>query len=217
LNGEGTTPDIVALRHDRLRLAAPAVQHEINNALMVLASNLEMLRRSVAEGAPRRQLDRAIDSMRRLETGVRGYLDAARRPAEDPGEAVPTKAVQQVLPLLVIVLGGRFGFDLLPTEGAALPEVRLDRARLDLGLLSLVREAAGTMVSGARIVVRGELRPSGEVALLIALPPGAVPSAETAQLLDEAASCGGGRLEWSADGGVALVWPAKATPPSRGR
>ena len=38
-------------------LARP-VQHEINNLLTVIFANLEMLKRTAAEGAPQRQLDR---------------------------------------------------------------------------------------------------------------------------------------------------------------
>ncbi|WP_270939361.1 histidine kinase dimerization/phospho-acceptor domain-containing protein, partial [Falsiroseomonas oryzae] len=132
--------DLVLLRHDRLRRTAPAVQHEVNNALMVLASNLELLGRSAAEGAPRRQLDRAMEAMRRLDQTVRGFLDAARREAEDPAAVSPAAAVAQVLPLLRVALGGRFGFELEPADGVW--TARLDRGRLDLALLSLARDAA---------------------------------------------------------------------------
>ena len=72
--------------------------------------------------------------------------------------------------------------------------------------LALVRDAAGRMTPGARIVARAENRPPEEVALHLTLPPGAEPAGEAAQLLAEAASATGGRIE-RAEGGIALVWP----------
>jgi signal transduction histidine kinase len=194
--------DLAVMRHEYLRATAPAVQHEVNNALMVLASNLELLGRTVAEGAPRRQMERATEAMRRLEQVVRGFLDAARRPGVDPAAVSPILAAQQALPLLRVALGGRFGIDLEPAEG--IWPVALDRARLDLGLLILVSGAAGRMAPGARIGLRAENRPPAEVALHLALPPGLEPAEETARLLAEAAA--GGRMERTAHG-LVLVWP----------
>ena len=194
--------DLALLRHEGLRRAAPMVQHEINNALMVLASNLELLGRSAAEGAPRRQLDRAMEATRRLDQAMRGFLDAARRDAAEPAILPPQLAIQQALPLLRVVLGARFGFDLEAAEGVW--PAALDRARLDLALLALVRDAAGRMAPGARIVARVENLPPAEVALRLSLPPGAEPEGEAARLLDAAAA--GGRLQRAADG-LALVWP----------
>jgi signal transduction histidine kinase len=197
-------PDLVGLRHDRLRRTAPAVQHEVNNALMVLASNLELLGRSAAEGPPRRQLDRATEAMRRLDETVRGFLDSARRAAEEPDAVTPGKALKQMAPLLRVALGARFGFD--HDAGQGVWEAHLDRARLDLALLALARDAAGRMQAGARIAARAENRPPAEVALVLVLPEGAEPTGEAADLLSGAATATGGRLE-RAEGGYALVWP----------
>lgn len=194
--------ELARLRQDALSRAAPAVQHEVNNALMVLASNLELLGRGVAEGAPRRQLDRATEALRRLDQTVRGFLDAARRAAEDPAAIAPSLAVAQTLPLLRVALGARFGFDLEAPEG--IWPAMLDRARLDLALLALARDAAPRMAPGARIAARVENLPPAEVALRLALPPGAEPVGEAALLLEAAAE--GGRLERVAEG-VVLAWP----------
>jgi signal transduction histidine kinase len=199
---------LIRLRHEKLRRVAPAVQHEVNNALMVLASNLELLGRTAVEGAPRRQLDRSLEAMRRLDATIRGYLDVARREAEDRAAVPPPVAVAQVLPLLRVVLGSRHGFDLEPAEG--IRPVLLDRARLDLALLSLARDTARGIKPGSRIVARAENRDAaGEVALLLTLPEDAVPEGETAGLLAAAASVTGGRLE-AVDGGFALIWPRAA-------
>ena len=191
------------LRHDALRRVAPAIQHEVNNALMVLASNLELLGRSVVEGAPRRQIDRATQAMQRLDVAVRGFLDAARREAGDPAAVAPLVVIEQLLPLLRVSMGARFGFDIEPAEG--IWPAALDRARLDLALLMLVRDAAARMAPGARIAAWAENRPPAEVALRLDLPEGARPEGEAAQLLAEAA----GRIEATADG-LALVWPRAA-------
>lgn len=197
--------ELIRLRHDRLRRTAPAVQHEVNNALMVLGSNLELLGRAVPDGAPRRQLDRALEAVRRLEATVRGFLDAARRDAEDAAVVAPDLALRQVLPLLRVALGARFGIEVEAEAEAAAAAAHLDRARLDLALLSLVRDAATRMQPGARIVGRAEIRDT-EVALRLILPPGAAPEGETAMLLDEAAAATGGRMEQDAEG-VTLAWP----------
>ena len=204
-SGALSEESLVLRRHDRLRRTAPAVQHEVNNALMVLASNLELLGRHAAEGAPRRQLDRATEAMRRLDATVRGFLDAARRQAEDPAAVPPSAVAAQVAPLLRVALGARFGFDIETPETQPWP-ARLDRGRLDLALLALARDAAGRMTPGARIVASTENRPPAEVALRLTLPPGAEPAGETAELLAEAASATDGRVERAEDG-LALVWP----------
>jgi signal transduction histidine kinase len=196
--------ELAALRHDRLRLSAPAVQHEINNALMVLGSNLELIGRNVTDERPRRQLDRALEAVKRMESTVRGFLDAARRDAVDQAATAPELCVKQALPLLRVVLGARHGFDfeMPPMES---PPVRLDRGRLDLALLCLVRDAAGRMAPAARIAARVERR-GEEVALVLTLPEGAAPEGEAARLLAEAATATGGRIETTADG-VTLAWP----------
>lgn len=187
--------DLTAARHENLRLTAPAVQHEINNAMMVLASNLELLARSVAEGAPRRQLDRAIEASKRLEETIRGFLDAARRPASDAQRVSPALAVKQALPLLKVALGARHGVDLAPHGPSG--EARIDRARLDLALLALVRDVCARMQPGARIGLAVAER-DGEVTLAITLPPGVEPGPEVNALL-----AGAGRLE----AGPLLSWP----------
>jgi signal transduction histidine kinase len=166
-----------------------------------------MLGRAVPEGAPRRQLDRAQEAVRRLDATVRGFLDAARREAEEPDLASPIAALDQALPLLRVALGRRHGLDLDPPGPASLPAVRLDRALLDLALLRLVQYAAQAMPAGARIAARGEHRAATrEVALVLSLPPSGEPQGEVAGLLADAAGATGGRLE-RAEGGIALVWP----------
>ena len=80
-------------------LARP-VQHEINNLLTVIFANLEMLKRTAAEGAPQRQLDRVDEAARRFEASSRGFLSLSRRPVPG-GRAVRLgEALAAVQPLL---------------------------------------------------------------------------------------------------------------------
>jgi signal transduction histidine kinase len=181
---------------DRLRRAAPAVQHEVNNAMMVLAANLDLLSRSVAEGAPTRQLDRAVQASRRLEETIRGYLDAARRPVADPTLVSLVQVVRQSLPLLRVALGARHGAELTTPE--KLTPVSLDRAALEVALLAVAQDAVGRMPNGTRLGVT--LREDeAEVELELTLPEGVGPVA-LAQL---EACCG--RLRVFGNGCV-LAW-----------
>lgn len=190
------TNEVAGQRLDRLRRAAPAVQHEVNNAMMVLAANLDLLSRSVAEGAPTRQLDRAVQASRRLEETIRGYLDAARRPVADPTLVSLVQVVRQSLPLLRVALGARHGAELTTPE--KLTPVSLDRAALEVALLAVAQDAVGRMPNGTRLGVT--LREDeAEVELELTLPEGVGPVA-LAQL---EACCG--RLRVFGNGCV-LAW-----------
>ncbi|MGX9964686.1 histidine kinase dimerization/phospho-acceptor domain-containing protein [Roseomonas sp. F4] len=183
-------------RQDRLRRVAPAVQHEINNAMMVLASNLDLLARSVTEEAPRRQLDRAVQASRRLEETIRGFLDAARREVVDEAPACLALLLRQYLPLLRVALGARLGVALSGPDSPT--EVRLDRAALELGLLAMAQDAAGQLPHGTKLLL--DLRESpAEMALALTVPGGVAPG--TLELLGR----GCARLEAQADGCL-LVW-----------
>ena len=183
-------------RHERLRRAASAVQHDINNAMMVLSSNLDMLTRSVAEGAPRRQLDRAKQAMQRLEDTMRGFLDAARRPTPDALPISPVVAIQGLLPLLRTVLGARHGLEVaLPPRSAA---VQLDRARLEVALVALAQEAMEAVPAGARLTL--ELVDTGAAVTMTLTVPDPLP-AELYDLLRAA-----GPLE-VAPGRLVVTWP----------
>ncbi|MBU8537267.1 nitrogen regulation protein NR(II) [Falsiroseomonas tokyonensis] len=159
----------VRLRQDHLRRVAPAVQHEINNAMMVLAANLDLLARSVGEGAPQRQLDRALQASRRLEETMRGFLDAARREVAETSLVSPATVLRQLLPLLRVALGARHGAELVAPE--RLTSVRLDRAALEIALLAAVQEAAPRLPHGSRLNAALS-EAEAEVLLELSLPDG---------------------------------------------
>jgi len=185
-------------RLDRLRRVAPALQHDINNAMMVLAANLDLLARHAGEpgSAGQRQLDRAVQASRRIEEAMRGFLDYARRGVAEPVEVSPAAVLRQALPLLRVALGARLGAEMTAPERVA--AVRMDRAALEMALLAVAQDAAGRIPPGSRILA--EVREvAAEVELELTLPQG--PGAAPLALLR--ACCG--RLELRPDGCV-LAW-----------
>ncbi len=151
-----------------LHRAAGMLRHDANNAMMVLASNLELLARTAATEAARRQVRRAEEAAARLDALLRATLGMLGR---EPGvEALaPHLVVREMLPVLRAVLGSRTPVEL---EGEA-PPVPLDCAALEGALLRLALAAAGQADPGAalRLVVSGV---SGE-AVLVATPPAGSP------------------------------------------
>ncbi len=196
-----------AARMDTLAVVAPTVQHEVNNALMVLNSNLDLLGRSAAEGPARRQLERALEAAKRLDRTMRGYLDVARRPAADLVTLPLAQVLAQIEPLLRVALGARLKLDIEVPEG--LPAVAVDRARLDVALLAIARDAAARhAAAGGRVAI--ELRKDGAaVVLLLRVPEGVQPSPAMLGLFGEAVEPSAGRLSVAEDGAVlTLVFPA---------
>jgi hypothetical protein len=129
-----------ALRRKAERSAAAAglartVQHDINNLLTVIFANLEMLKRTAAEGPPQRQLGRVEEAARRFEGTSRAILSFIRRPA---GEVAPirlSEALAVLRPLLQMILSGPGALTITLAE--ADPPVLLERSALEEGLLAL--------------------------------------------------------------------------------
>ena len=186
-------------RQDRLRRVAPAVQHEINNAMMVLAANLDLLARSVgtADAPPQRQLERAVQASRRLEEVMRGFLDCARREAAEMAPLSPATVLRQMLPLLKVALGARLGVEM--TAPDRLLAVPLDRAALEMALLAVAQEGVTRMPQGSQMLAEVRETAAG-VELALTLPTG-VGEAPLALLRGCCAW-----LETRADGCV-LGWP----------
>lgn len=189
---------------DLLAAVAPAVQHEVNNALMVLASNLDLLGRSAPDGPARRQLDRATEAARRLDATVRGYLDVARRAPADAVTLAPDQILAQLSPLLRVALGARLKLEVTAAENC--PAVTVDRTRLDVALISAAREAAAQRAQAGIMTV--SIRPDGTtVQISLRLPEGVSVSPGVLGLLAEAAAATGGSCHPTADGAV-LSFPA---------
>jgi signal transduction histidine kinase len=193
-----------AARLQTMASLARPVQHEINNLLTVIFANLEMLKRTAAEGAPQRQLDRVAEAARRFEASSRGFLSLSRRPV--PGVSVFTlhEALIALRPLLVV---------LMPTPAMLAIEaeaesgpVRLDRALLDEALIALAREAGETLPRGGVLSLSAANRPGRpEMAELAVRWPAAVALPATGALCAIARDAGGRVEEEGGADGVALL------------
>jgi signal transduction histidine kinase len=195
------------------KLARP-VQHEINNLLTVIFANLEMLKRTAAEGAPQRQLDRVAEAARRFEASSRGFLSLSRRPVPGISEFTLDEALGAVRPLLLV---------LMPTPAMVAVEtgtegwpVRMDRALLDEALIALAREAGDALPRGGVLSVSSCNRPGPpDLAELVVRWPAEVALTATGPLRDMVQAAGG-RVEERADDGAALLrlgLPRSVAPP----
>jgi len=147
-----------------LHQAAGKLRHDANNAMMVLASNLELLARTAATDAARRQVARAEEAATRLDALLRATLGMLGRA---PGVEVlaPHLVARDALPVLRAVLGARTPVEL---AGEA-PAVPLDRAALEAALLRLALATAGKGEAG--VALRLDVAREGDSALLVATPP----------------------------------------------
>jgi signal transduction histidine kinase len=130
-------------------LARPA-QHELNNLLHVIYANLELLKRSAAEGAPQRQLDRVEQAARRLEATSQALLHLTRRPLPAPPGFAPAETLAALAPLLRLLLPAPGALALALPEGEAAP-VAGDRGEFEETLLGLARQAGAVMPPGGSL------------------------------------------------------------------
>ena len=199
----GTTARRKAARLATMAGLARPVQHEINNLLTVIFANLEMLKRTAAEGAPQRQLDRVAEAARRFEASSRGFLSLSRRPV--PGDSVFTleEALVAVRPLLVVLMPTPAMLAVEP--GAEGWPVRMDRALLDEALIALAREAGEALPRGGVLSVSSSNRtgPPDTVELAVRWP--AEVELSTVAPLRDIVRDAGGRVEEEAADGTALL------------
>jgi His Kinase A (phospho-acceptor) domain len=193
-----------AARLDTMANLARPVQHEINNLLTVIFANLEMLKRTAAEGAPQRQLDRIAEAARRFEASTRSILSLSRRSVPGFGEVKLPEALTQLRPLLLVLMPapGLLSLELEEEEGWP---ALLDRAALDEALIALAREAAGVLPRGGSLALAAANLPGPPdlVELSIRWPAEvALPSLAALRGLAEAA---GGRVEEAAEGATLLL------------
>ncbi len=171
--------DDAATRQQARRLATLAtmsrpVQHELNNLLTVIFANVELLKRSAAEGAPQRQLDRIQLATRRLDDATRSILTLSRRQVPEAAAAAPLECLRLLAPLLKLLLAAPGALVLDLPEGEAW-KVQLDRAALEQALLDLAQDAAATLPRGAGLVLTMEQageQAEAEVRLAVAWPEG---------------------------------------------
>lgn len=168
--------DALAHRLATLRAAAPAIQHDANNAIMVLTANLEMLSRTATTDAARRQAGRALDATQRLDATLRAFLALMRAPSAERSIEAPAETIPGVLPLLRAVLGSRTPVE-MTLEGAETPRLH-DATAAQTALLALALAVAGTGESGAPLGIASVATEAGLA--LRATPP--APGAEAVNL-----------------------------------
>lgn len=161
-------------RHAILGTLARPAQHEINNLLTVMLANLDLLRRSAAEGAPRRQLERIGEAVRRLDISTRAMLSLTRRPVPAPGPFAPAASIVLIRPLLALLLPAPGALEMtLPTE--PFPLATGDAAAFEDALLA----AAAALGPDGRMTLTFVESPE-MLALDVALAGAAVASAHAA-------------------------------------
>lgn len=204
--GEGDDEEVARRRAARLAtmagLARP-VQHEINNLLTVIFANLEMLKRTAAEGGPQRQLDRVAEAARRFEASSRGFLSLSRRPVPGLSAFTLGEALVAVRPLLVVLMPapGMLAVEAEP-EGWA---VRMDRALLDEALIALAREAGEALPRGGVLSLSTANRPGPTEMVELALRWPADVALPALGPLRDVVRGAGGSAEEGAEGGSALL------------
>ncbi len=192
-----------ARRLATLAAMARPVQHELNNLLTVVFANVELLKRSAAEGAPQRQLDRIQQAAKRLEDSTRSILTLSRRPVPDEVVAAPLEGLRLLAPLLRLLVSSPGALELALPEGEAW-KVRLDRAALEEALMDLAREAAVALPRGVTLVLA--VTQQAEAVELAITWPEAVPG-PSAGVLASFAALGAAP---PAAGRLLLRWPRVA-------
>ncbi|MDO9712124.1 sensor histidine kinase [Paracraurococcus lichenis] len=194
------TAEDTSLRRKAERMAAiggiaRTVQHDINNLLTVIFANLEMLKRTAAEGGPQRQLLRVEQAARRFEGTSRAILALIRRPAGEVVAIRLTDLLAAIEPLLQMILPGSGACTLARAERD--PPVLIERSALEEALIALAQEIAEAQPRGIALDLSVADAPeAGEVT--IAVPEGLSPPA-----LDRVAA-------------VALAHGGSATPEGNG-
>jgi signal transduction histidine kinase len=148
-------PDSAPVRRQAtLSLLSRPAQHEINNLLTVILANLDLLRRSSAEGAPRRQLERIGEATRRLDLATRAFLGLTRRVPAEPGPFAPVAAIEAIRPLLALLLPAAGAVSVV---GDSTVSVHGDRAAFEDALLGC---AAALTADGRLSIILAEAAPA---------------------------------------------------------
>ena len=169
---------------------ARTVQHDINNLLTVIFANLEMLKRTAAEGAPQRQLGRVEEAARRFEGTSRAILSLIRRPAAEVVEIRLSEALAALRPLLHMILPAPGALAMELAEGD--PMIRVERSALEEGLLALAQQIAEAQTRGLALTLAMPERADAGVLEIRPAPGLALPALDA---LAEVARAAGGSAE----------------------
>lgn len=146
---------VQAQKMEALGRLTGGVAHDFNNALMVIAGNLHLLRRTQPD-APAKHLDaigRAVDSATKL---TRQLLAFSRRQPLAPEVVALQERLPALRDLLSPILGSRVRLEI--EVDARTPPVRVDPAELELALINLAVNAKDAMPEGGTFAVRAGAR-----------------------------------------------------------
>ncbi len=130
------------------------VAHDFNNLLMAVLGNLSLLRKRLPQD-PRmmKLLDGAVQGAERGATLTKRMLAFARRQELKPETVDIARLVDGMAELLRRSLGPVV--DIVTSDLAALPPVRVDPNQLELALLNLAVNARDAMPLGGRLSITG--------------------------------------------------------------
>lgn len=141
---------------EAMGLLASTVAHDFANVLGIVATNLEVLRRTLPqEGIPAGALERARRAIDNGTAMTRQLLSFSRRRELQVAATDLNEVVAGALPLLQQAAGDRIR---VRTElGPALPACKADRGQLETALINLVVNARHATEGPGEVVVRTRL------------------------------------------------------------
>ena len=142
---------------------AAGIAHEIKNPLAGIAGVIQVLRKDLPAGEPRRAImDEVLSQVERMDKAVRNLLSFAR----PPEPRMTMVDVNELIGKLLDFLAPQFAKSRIAAERrltAGLPQLVLDPDLMQQGLLNIVLNAVKAMPQGGTLTVetRGEIPADG--------------------------------------------------------
>ncbi len=143
---------VQAQKLEALGRVAGGVAHEFNNALMVISSNAELVRRLVTDTGPLRRIESIRNAVASATKLTRQLLSFTRRQALAPEVIDLHEALPAASALLSPLLGGRI--ELVVEADPAADPIQVDRADFELALVNLAINAREAMPDGGTFRLR---------------------------------------------------------------
>ena len=138
------------------------VAHDVNNLLMVIGSNLHLIRRLEPRLAQSPQLAAIAKTAKTGERLMRQLLAFSRRQALNPEVIRLQDRMAALVALVRTTLGGRVTIDVKVDEDTA--PIEVDTAELELAMLNLAVNARDAMPDQGELAIRARNLPPGEMA-----------------------------------------------------
>jgi signal transduction histidine kinase/ActR/RegA family two-component response regulator len=141
------------------------VAHDVNNLLMVIDSNVQLIRKLEPGMAHSPQVDAIANTARTGERLMRQLLAFSRRQALNPEVIRLQERISALVALVRTTLGGSIRIDVHVDEDTAAIEV--DTAELELAMLNLAVNARDAMPGQGVLTIRARNLPAGEMPDLV--------------------------------------------------